>query len=181
MDHLIDELTFYSRMDSNRIPYHFEKVNAADYFADCATEVSMDLENRQIQFLQDISIADDTVILIDRQQVKRVFQNLFDNAVKYMDKPDGRITFSVFDESDEVHIRISDNGKGIAEEDLPHIFERMYRGDASRSSSVKGSGLGLAITKKIVEDHGGSISAVSGEKEGTTIDVTLKRYREDRR
>ena len=74
---------------------------------------------------------------------------------------------------------VEDNGKGIAQEDIPRIFERFYRTDASRNSAQGGSGIGLSIVKKIIQDHGGKLWASSREKKGTTIYFTLKKYSEE--
>ena len=80
------------------------------------------------------------------------------------------------DEIDSIRIEIEDNGKGIAQKDLPRIFERFYRTDASRNSAQGGSGIGLSIVKKIVEDHGGYIWATSREGEGTCMHFVLRKY-----
>ncbi len=74
-----------------------------------------------------------------------------------------------------IQVEISDNGPGIPIKDLPYIFERFYRADASRNSSKGGSGLGLAIAKKIINDHGGNIWAHSTPEKGTSIYFTLKK------
>ena len=78
-----------------------------------------------------------------------------------------------------VQVEIEDNGQGISENDLPHIFDRLYRADASRNSSKGGSGLGLSIAKKIIDEHGGKIWATSRPGSGTTIYFTLRKYKED--
>ena len=77
----------------------------------------------------------------------------------------------------DVRLTFTDNGKGIPQKDVPHIFERSFRGDQSRNSKVPGSGFGLSIVEKIVSDHGGEVFASSIEGEGTTIGFTLKKYR----
>jgi signal transduction histidine kinase len=77
-----------------------------------------------------------------------------------------------------VEITFSDNGEGIAAKDLPYIFERFYRADASRNSLKGGSGIGLAIAKKVIEDHSGNIWAESVEGKGTTIHFTLMKCKE---
>ena len=82
----------------------------------------------------------------------------------------------LLDEVDSVRIEIEDNGKGIAAKDLPLIFERFYRTDASRNSSQGGSGIGLSIVKKIIEDHGGYIWATSKEGEGTCMHFVIRKY-----
>ena len=104
--------------------------------------------------------------------------NIVGNSVKYMDKSDPSITMDLKDVGDFVQIELGDNGKGIAAKDLPNIFDRFYRTDASRNSSKGGSGIGLSIVKKIVEEHGGKIWATSEEGVGTTMYFVIRKYQE---
>jgi len=76
-------------------------------------------------------------------------------------------------------VEVSDNGRGIPEKDLPHLFDRFYRPDVSRSRASGGSGLGLSIVKGLVEQHGGSITVHSTEGEGTSFRILLPRVSED--
>lgn len=176
MDRLINELTVYSGIDSNRIPYHFHKINVAEYFGDCIEEVGLDLESKNIELEYSNLVSQDTMIIADPEQMKRVINNVIGNSLKYMDKPKGKIDIRLLDEVDSVRIELEDNGKGIAAKDLPQIFERFYRTDASRNSSQGGSGIGLSIVKKIIEDHGGYIWATSKEGEGTCIHFVIRKY-----
>ena len=91
--------------------------------------------------------------------------NIISNSIKYMDKKHGIIGMRLRDDGDFIRVEIEDNGRGIAAKDIPYIFDRFYRTDASRGSSTGGSGIGLSIVKKIIDDHGGRIWATS--KEGT--------------
>ena len=178
MDKLINELTLYSGIDSNRIPYNFHRINVADYFGDCVEEVGLDLDSRGIELNYSNLVDPDTVIIADPEQMKKVINNIIGNSVKYMDKAKGIIDIRILDEVDSVRIEIEDNGKGISAKDLPNIFERFYRTDASRNSSKGGSGIGLSIVKKIIEDHGGYIWATSKENEGTCMHFVIRKYKE---
>lgn len=180
MDKLINELTLYSGIDNNRIPYHFHRINVADYFGDCVEEVGLDLESKNIELNYSNLAAPDTMIIADPEQMKKVINNIIGNSIKYIDKEKGVIDIRILDEVDSVRIEIEDNGKGIAAKDLPKIFERFYRTDASRNSSKGGSGIGLSIVKKIVEDHGGYIWATSKEGEGTCMHFVIRKYKEQR-
>ena len=100
------------------------------------------------------------------------------NSIKYIDKPKGYINIRVKDVGDFVQVEIEDNGKGIATKDLPLIFNRFYRTDASRNSSKGGSGIGLSIVKKIIEDHGGKVWATSKENTWTVMYFVLRKYQE---
>lgn len=178
MDRLINELTVYSGIDSNRIPYHFHRINVSEYFGDCIEEVGLDLESKNIELNYSNLASPDTLVIADPEQLKRVINNIIGNSVKYMDKEKGEIDIRILDELDSIRVEIEDNGKGIAAKDLPKIFERFYRTDASRNSSKGGSGIGLSIVKKIVEDHGGYIWATSKEGEGTCMHFVIRKYQE---
>ena len=178
MNRLINELTIYSKIDSNKIPYNFIKLNVYNYFNDCIEEIGLDLENKGIKLNYINIVNKDIVIIADPEQLRRVINNIVGNSVKYMDKEIGLIDFRVLDRDDSIRIEIEDNAKGIAEKDLNKIFERFYRTDASRNSAQGGSGIGLSIVKKIVEDHGGYIWATSKEGSGTCIHFMIRKYKE---
>lgn len=179
MDKLIDELFLFSKLDSNSMNYSFAKLNLKDYFEDCVDDISLDLESRGISLAYYNHVPEDTIIIADPEQLKRVINNIVGNSVKYMESGRrGHIGIFIKDEPEFVQIEIQDNGKGIAKKELPHVFERCYRTDASRNSSKGGSGLGLSIAKKIIEEHGGKIWANSVEGEGTTMSFVLRKYKE---
>lgn len=178
MDRLIDELTLYSKIDTNKIPYEFNKINVNSYFGDCVEEVGLDMDSRNIELGYFNYVSDDVVVIADAEQMKRVINNIISNSVKYMDKPKGIINIRIKDVGDFIQIEIEDNGRGIAAKDLPCIFDRFYRTDSSRNSSQGGSGIGLSIVRKIVEDHGGRIWATSKEGMGTEMHIVLRKYQE---
>ena len=157
MDLLINELTFYSKIDTNRIPYNFTTISAKQYFGDCAEDLFMELEAKGVQFRYRNYLETDSKVIVDPEQLRRVISN---------------------NVGDFVQIELGDNGKGIAAKDLPNIFDRFYRTDASRNSSKGGSGIGLSIVKKIVEEHGGKIWATSEEGVGTTMYFVIRKYQE---
>lgn len=178
MDTLINELTLYAKIDTNRIPYNFSRINVADYFEDCVEEVGLDLEAENIR-LNYIDYADkDVLIIADPEQLRRVINNLISNSIKYLDKEQGFINIRIRDVGDFIQIEFEDNGKGISAKDLPYIFDRFYRADASRNSSTGGSGIGLSIVKKIIEDHGGKIWVNSKEGTGTIMYFVIRKYQE---
>ena len=178
MEHLINELTFYSKIDTNRIPYTFSKLNVEDYFEDCSEEVGLELETRGIELVYANYVEKDVMVIADGEQIRRVIHNIISNAIKYMDKPKGIIQIRIKDVGDFIQIEIEDNGKGIGPKDLPYIFDRFYRTDVSRNSSKGGSGIGLSIVKKILEDHGGKVWATSRLGIGTIMYFVLRKYQE---
>ena len=178
MDRLINELTFYSKIDTNRIPYTFNKINVKEYFDDCFEDIGMEMSQQQISLSYDNKVAPDVMVIADAEQIKRVINNIVGNSVKYMDKPNKSIAIRVTDVGDFVQVEIEDNGRGIAAKDLPYIFDRFYRTDTSRNSSKGGSGIGLSIVHKDKEDHGGKVWATSRDGEGTTMYFVLRKYQE---
>lgn len=178
MTSLVEELSFYSKIDCNTVPYTFANVNLDHFFRDCIEEISLDLEVKNID-IGYFNYTDKCLKVIgDPEQLKRVINNILGNSVKYINKK-GIINVRISEEEDMVKIEVEDNGKGIPIEDLPNIFDRFYRSDISRNSSQGGSGLGLAIAKKIIEAHNGRIWATSKEEVGTTIYFTLRKSAEE--
>lgn len=178
MDTLINELTLYSKIDTNRIPYNFTKLNVDDYFNDCIEEIGLDLEAKNIGLAYFNYADENTIVIADPEQLRRVINNIIGNSMKYLDKQKGLINIRIKDVGDFIQIEIEDNGRGIAAKDLPYIFDRFYRADASRNSATGGSGIGLSIVKKIIEDHGGKIWATSKESIGTVMYFVIRKYQE---
>lgn len=176
MTTLVDELSYFSKLDTNKLPYKFELLNAKNFFEDCFEDYSIELEmkNFATEFASEIS--PDIMVLLDVEQIRRVMNNLIGNAVKYRDEnKDGKITVRLTDAEDSVRISVADNGIGISRASLPHIFDRFYRADKSRTAGRAGTGIGLAIVRKIVEEHGGRVFARSELGIGTTISFTIKK------
>ena len=180
MDRLLNELTLYAKIDTNRIPYNFTKLNVSEFFNDCIDEIGMYLETNNIGLNYYNYVDQEVLIIADPEQLHRVISNIVGNSVKYLDKQKGQINIRVKDVGDFIQVELEDNGRGIAPNDLPYIFERFFRTDASRNSATGGSGIGLSIVKKIIEDHGGKIWATSKEAVGTIMYFVIRKYEEVR-
>ena len=180
MDKLINELTAYANIDTNRTPYNFNKISVADYFGDCVEEFKLDLEDKGIRLTYNNYVSEDAVIIIDPEQLHRVLSNIIGNACKYMDrsKDEKIINIRINDEDDFIRVEVEDNGLGIAKADIEHIFDRFYRADESRNSTTGGSGIGLSIVKKIIEDHAGRVWVTSKPGIGTIIYFVIRKYKE---
>ena len=107
----------------------------------------------------------------DAQALERLFLCILENAVKYT--PTGEVSLHAEVQNGSISVAIRDTGLGIAEKDLPHIFDRFYRADQARSVEVRGSGLGMAIARWIAETHQGTITAASEVGKGSTFEVRL--------
>ncbi len=178
MNKLINELTLYSRIDRNRIPYNFSMMDVAGFFEDCADDLKVELDAKNFEFTYYNYVAADVKVIADAEQIARVIHNIVNNSVKYMDKEHGKINLRVKDVGDFIQVELEDNGKGIDGKALPYIFDRFYRTDSSRNSNTGGSGIGLSIVKKIIEDHGGKIWVTSKLATGTTMYFVLRKYQE---
>ncbi|OUM97369.1 MAG: hypothetical protein A9Z00_13180 [Thermobacillus sp. ZCTH02-B1] len=170
---LVDELLLYSKLDLNRVPFRFTELDLGEYAGRIVEEYRLYMESRGIRLDAELP-AEPVRVTADPEQLKRVFTNLLENSAKHMDKEDGRILLRVMRDGEAgfARVEIADNGEGIDGRDLPHIFDRFYRAEASRSGG--GSGLGLAIAAQIVEAHGGKIRADSEWGKGTIVTFTLK-------
>ena len=175
MTSLIDELLYYSQVAEKYMSYKYEKIYVKDFFDEYVKDLYLELETIKIKFEYIVNVGRNTVIDMDKEQIKRALNNIVSNAVKYMDKEEPEIHFRVTETSDAINIQISDNGRGIDEKDLPHIFERFYRSDVSRNTKLGGSGIGLSIVKKVIENHEGSVVAMSKPGVGTEVGIELKK------
>jgi signal transduction histidine kinase len=173
MDQLIDELFLYSKLDLKRVPFNFEIIDIKAFLMDWSDELEFDLGKKGVHYSSDIALDQQTKVSIDRDKCRRVFSNIMDNCLKYMNKVEKHIQLRAYESEHQIIIELTDNGQGIDQEALPYIFERFYRAEQSRNSHTGGSGLGLAIAKQIIDGHGGSIHARSMKGEGTCITITL--------
>lgn len=178
LDHLIDELFLYSKLDLNKVSFHFETINIRAYLLDFIEELTFDYQKNGVTFALEAEADDPYLVNADRDQLKRVLTNIVGNSLKYLDKENKTITLSIIPKTNHLIIQIKDNGSGIPEDVLPHIFTNFFKADPSRDSTKGGSGLGLAIVKEIVKGHGGAVWAESTLGEGTTISFTLIRKNE---
>ncbi|WHY88344.1 HAMP domain-containing sensor histidine kinase [Neobacillus novalis] len=179
LDHMIDELFLYSKLDLQRLPFHFENIQFDHYLQDFVEELRFDLEEKKVGISLNIEKNGDYLIVADREHLKRVITNIVDNSLKYIDKPAKELSFHLSTIDSYVLFKMNDNGPGIEEEKLPMIFDRFYRVDMARGTEKGGSGLGLSIAKRIIEEHHGSIWAESQKGQGTTILFTLRKAGED--
>lgn len=126
-----------------------------------------------------LALAEHLRCRFDEDKMKQVLLNLFHNAVQHTDPDTGEIELSLVSAAGDVELAVRDNGSGIPKEHLPHVFDRFYRSDSSRTRKYGGAGLGLAITKSIVELHGGAIGADSVPGKGSVFYVRIPATRRD--
>jgi len=119
-----------------------------------------------------LAVPDDLLVMADRTRLEQILYNLIDNAIKF-NRAEGIVTITTEQQNGRVAIHIEDTGVGIAVQDLPRVFERLYRADKSRSRRTEGTGLGLAIVKHLVQAHGGEITVKSELGRGSRFTFTL--------
>ncbi len=176
---IVDDLLTIARLESGQLPLQKRPVRVDELLLDAIARVSgyatqhAVIVNYEVRNLSSHE-SEEVFVQGDRDKLLSVFINLLDNAIKYSN-PDG--TIRVVQEIEErfTMLEIIDKGIGISSSDLPHVFDRFYRADKSRSANgaLRGSGLGLSISRFLVQAHGGTISIKSREKEGTTVTVKL--------
>lgn len=170
MEKLVKDLFELAKIDQHT--FHIEKEETSLYpflekICDKMTPAFLE-KNVQLMLKCDQHID----VHIDRKRFGQVMMNLLDNALKHS-KPQSNVWVEGKKINQKIVLTVTDQGTGIPVEDLPHIFDRLYRVDKSRSRSTGGTGLGLSIVKEIVEAHGGSISVESELHKGTKIIITL--------
>ena len=172
---LIDDLFELSQIDAGALQLHVEPASLSDLLSDALESMSAQAERKQIQIQSHVE-GDLPRVPLDAPRMQRVLYNLIQNAIRHT-PADGTITLTLRGNPGGVELTVADTGEGIPGADLPHIFDRFYRGEPARtrdsSSAAPGAGLGLAIAKGIVEAHGGSISASSVPGTGAVFKVVL--------
>jgi len=171
MTNLVKNLLTLSRFDAQSVELKKEFFDPCIMVRDIVETFRIESENKKQKLVYN-QVNEVPPILGDIFQIERAIKNIISNAMKYTPEG-GSIHVFVGSAYGEVYVKIEDTGKGIPEQDLPHIFERFYRVDKARSREQGGTGLGLAIAKEIIENHGGTISMESKLGEYTKVTIKL--------
>ncbi len=169
LDLIVKDLLLQSKMREKKL--YLDKVifDLEQLFENIIHDLRADLIKAKIKVR--LQCEGNITIFADQFRLSQVFINLINNSINYAEN--GIIDILCESTETQVIITISDNGKGIKEENLPHVFERFYRGESDRRRKVGGSGLGLAISKSIIDAHDGTIEVISKENIGTTFIIKL--------
>lgn len=169
---MAENLSIYSKLELGRMQYNKIKSDIFELLAKTAKEFEIDLQASDTELLTDIS-AEEANMLLDCEKMRRVFANIITNAIKYKKPGKGRLKICGRKDENGIMISFADNGRGIDEKDILHIFDGFYRGDPSRNSKIEGNGLGLSISRRIVNDHGGKIWIRSSEGNGCEVNISF--------
>jgi len=171
LQRLIEDLRTLSLADAGELPLNIRETAVADLLDQIANAYQVQTQEKGVLLHTEIA-SDRQVVLMDPDRMAQVLGNLVSNALRYT-PAGGTITLGTAVQGEQVQLTVADTGAGIAAEDLPHIFERFYRGEKARQQQEDESGLGLAIAKSLVEAHGGTIVATSQPGEGSVFAITL--------
>lgn len=170
MDVLLQKLFFFSKLETGNMPIFPVKMDLGafvkqfikendEYYIENNLEITLSLQDQN----NDVSI--------DKEQISRVLSNIIENSIKYRINDKVNVMIEIKETASDVILTITDNGAGVPEDKLPHLFEQFYRADEARSGKKIGNGLGLYLSKYIVEQHGGRMSARNNN--GLSIEIIL--------
>ncbi len=170
---LVDELRDLALAEAGQLPLHIAPASPAELVRGVLAGFVAQANERSIALELVLPASDLPEVKVDAGRIRQVLGNLLSNALRYVPQR-GRVEVAVQQTSPAwVEVRVSDNGPGIGPQDLPHVFDRFYRGDRARTRESGGAGLGLAIARQWVEAHGGRIRVESELGQGTTFSFTL--------
>lgn len=174
---LINDILELSLLQSGQPKWDLNAVDVADLFGRVLFKLSEQVSAKSLTVEQDVP-PDLPFLLANEDRVEQVLVNFLTNAIRYS-PPGSTISLRAFSATGNITVAVEDQGPGIPAEDLPHIWERFYRVEKSRSRALGGTGLGLAIAKEIIETHGGRVGVTSEVGRGSTFWFTLPAVPED--
>ena len=171
MTRIVKDLLTLSKFDYGKMEMNIARFSFAEAVNNVYKAVALDAQNHGHTFTLECP---ETLPEVngDRDRIEQVVMNIVSNAIKYT-ADGGTISVTAGVDGKNVFVRVSDNGVGIPEKDLPNLFERFYRVDKARSRATGGTGLGLSIAKEIMKQHRGDIHIDSVYGEGTDVTITL--------
>jgi two-component system phosphate regulon sensor histidine kinase PhoR len=174
MSDLITDILDLSAIESGGVQLELGPVDLRDAVDEVIALNESRAAARSVSF--NVSVPEDIFVRADKKRLEQILHNLIDNAVKF-NREGGSVTVEASMQNGRVVTHITDSGAGIPPEDVPRVFERLYRTDKSRSRKIEGSGLGLAIVKHLVQAHGGQVTLTSNLGRGSCFSFTLPTYR----
>lgn len=158
MDVLLQKLFYFSKLETGDMPMYPVETDLGSFLRKMIDENEKDLKEKNADILF-LAPPERIMVRIDHDQMHRVLHNIIENSLKYRCREHVLIQINLIKKEENVIFKITDDGDGVPEEKLPHLFEQFYRGDETRNSRIDGDGLGLYISKRVIEQHGGWIGA----------------------
>lgn len=170
---LLNNLNSLKQIESDEIVLKLGRVNIGELISNVISDFNIAADEKNIKLIINKEEGKNFIVVGDYDKLKQVFINLISNAIKF-NNINGTVWVDISSDINSVIIKIKDNGIGIKKEDLPYVFERMYRGDKSRHK-IEGSGIGLTLVKKILTLHSGTIDVESKEDKETVFTVCINK------
>jgi two-component system, OmpR family, phosphate regulon sensor histidine kinase PhoR len=174
MINIVEDLEAISKLESGELKINYTRFDLTSLVKEVFEFLELSAKKKSIKFLLDKVYEKPVMVEADKEKIRQVLINLVDNSIKY-GNTSGTTKVSFFDMDENMLIEVTDNGVGVAKQDIPRLFERFYRTDKGRSREQGGTGLGLAIVKHIIEAHRQTINVRSTVGVGTTFAFTLKK------
>ncbi len=174
MIHIVQDLETISKFESGELIIQKQTFDIVSLVKEVFEFLEINAQKKNIQLIFNQVYEKPIMVKADKEKIRQVLINLIDNSIKYGNS-DGKTKISFFDMDENMLIEITDSGIGVAQQDIPRLFERFYRTDKGRSREQGGTGLGLAIVKHIIEAHRQTINVRSKIGVGTTFAFTLKK------
>ncbi|HHH49594.1 MAG TPA: sensor histidine kinase, partial [Saprospiraceae bacterium] len=171
---IIEDLDAIAKLESGELVMDIERFGIRKLALEIFEEMEIMANENNIQLILKDGAAQDFLVKADRENIAQVLNNLISNSIKY-GKPGGYTKLGFYDMDQYILVEVADNGIGISEEHLAHLFDRFYRVDKSRSRAKGGSGLGLSIVKHVIEAHQQTINVRSTKNLGSTFGFTLEK------
>jgi len=172
---ILEDLETINMLESAKLNMNISRFDLVELTRDIIDALELKAKTKKAKIYIPEEFNRRIFVLADKDRIHQVLTNLIDNAIKYGPAKKAEVKISFFTMDESLLVEVSDNGPGIAQTDLPRIFERFYRTDKARSRSQGGTGLGLSIVKHIVEAHGQSVHVRSSLNVGTTFGFTLEK------
>ncbi|MGH9318771.1 MAG: sensor histidine kinase [Vicinamibacteria bacterium] len=168
---LVDDLLFLARSEADELRFELKPLRLADLVCEAVDDASVIARGKRIRLSLE-RLPTDLTVRADARRLKQVVLIVLDNAIKYS-PPSSIIDIGLGRRNGTAELVVADQGEGVLPEDLPHVFDRFFRGENARALAIAGSGLGLPIARWIVEKHGGELILASEPTGGTTVTMRL--------
>ena len=172
---IVEDLETISNLETSQIEMRMTKFDIVELAREVFEFLEIKARKKKKEFYLAEKYDRPITVEADKKWIRQVLVNLLDNSIKYGAKKEGRTKVSFFDMDENILIEITDDGPGIAPEELPRVFERFYRTESARNMEKSGTGLGLAIVKHIIDAHDQTVNVRSRLGVGTTFGFTLKK------